>query len=157
MPRLLTYNVHRCVGTDRRLDVDRIVAVIGEYEPDIVCLQELDVGRLRTNGVDQARAIADGLAMTSRFHPAMQVEAELYGDAILTAHPERLIRADSLPTVNGVPGLEPRGAIWSEIQVDGVALNVFNTHLGLVPKEKDDAAAAQPEDGGTQDVAATDK
>ncbi len=28
MPRLLTYNVHRCVGTDRRLDVARIVAVI---------------------------------------------------------------------------------------------------------------------------------
>ena len=27
MPRLLTYNVHRCVGTDKRLDVDRIVAV----------------------------------------------------------------------------------------------------------------------------------
>ena len=115
MPRLLTYNVHRCVGTDRRLDVDRIVAVIGEHEPDIVCLQELDVGRARTGGVDQAQAIAAGLAMTSRFHPAMRVEAELYGDAILTPHPERLIRADSLPSVRGVPGLEPRGAIWSEI------------------------------------------
>ena len=84
MPRLLTYNVHRCVGTDRRLDVDRIVAVIGEHEPDIVCLQELDVGRARTGLVDQARTIADKLAMTSRFHPAMRVEAELYGDAIMT-------------------------------------------------------------------------
>ena len=142
MPRLLTYNVHRCVGTDRRLDVDRIVAVIGEYEPDIVCLQELDVGRSRTNGVDQARAIADGLVMTSRFHPAMRIEAEQYGDAILTAHPERLIRADSLPTVAGIPGLEPRGAIWSEIKIDGVALNVLNTHLGLVPREQRLQAAA---------------
>ncbi|MBD3838359.1 endonuclease/exonuclease/phosphatase family protein, partial [Brevundimonas sp.] len=84
MPRLLTYNVHRCVGTDKRLDVDRIVAVIGQHEPDVVCLQELDVGRLRTGKVDQAEAIAEGLAMTSRFHPAMRVEAELYGDAILT-------------------------------------------------------------------------
>ena len=64
MPRLLTYNVHRCVGTDKRLDVGRIVAVIGEHEPDIVCLQELDVGRRRTGRVDQAEAIAQGLAMT---------------------------------------------------------------------------------------------
>ena len=24
MPRLLTYNVHRCVGTDKRLDIARI-------------------------------------------------------------------------------------------------------------------------------------
>ena len=54
MPRLLTYNVHRCVGVDRKLDVARIVGVIAEHEPDIVCLQELDVGRARTGYVDQA-------------------------------------------------------------------------------------------------------
>jgi endonuclease/exonuclease/phosphatase family metal-dependent hydrolase len=36
MPRLLTYNVHRCVGVDRRLDVGRIAAVIAEHEPDVV-------------------------------------------------------------------------------------------------------------------------
>ena len=56
--------------------VDRIAAVIDEQEPDIVCLQELDVGRARTGMVDQARSIADRLEMTSRFHPAMRVEAE---------------------------------------------------------------------------------
>lgn len=142
MPRLLTYNVHRCVGGDRRLDIDRIVGVIGEHEPDIVCLQELDVGRLRTGMVDQAQAIADRLSMTSRFHPAMAVEAELYGDAILTPHPERLIRADALPTVKGIPGLEPRGAIWSMIEIDGAPVNVINTHLGLVPREQRAQATA---------------
>lgn len=136
MPRLLTYNVHRCLGVDRRLDVDRIAAVIAEHDPDIVCLQELDVGRARSGGVDQAEAIAARLAMTSRFHPAMRVEAELYGDAILTPHPERLMRADALPTVRGIRGLEPRGAIWSRIEIRGVAVNVINTHLGLVPREQ---------------------
>jgi endonuclease/exonuclease/phosphatase family metal-dependent hydrolase len=142
MPRLLTYNVHRCVGTDKRLDVDRIVAVIGEHDPDVVCLQELDVGRARTGLVDQAQAIADKLAMTSRFHAAMRVEAELYGDAILTPHPERLVRAGALPTVAGIPGLEPRGAVWSEIEIGGVAINVLNTHFGLVPREQRLQAAA---------------
>ena len=39
MPRLLTYNVHRCVGVDRKLDVHRIADVIAEHEPDVVCLQ----------------------------------------------------------------------------------------------------------------------
>lgn len=136
MPRLLTYNVHRCLGVDRRLDVDRIAAVIAEFEPDVVCLQELDVGRARTGGVDQAEAIADKLAMTSRFHPAMRVEAELYGDAILTPHPERLMRVGTLPTLRGIRGLEPRGALWSRIEIKGVALNVINTHLGLVPREQ---------------------
>ena len=72
MPRLLTYNVHRCVGTDRRLDVARVAAVIAEQEPDIVCLQELDVGRARTGHVDQAEASARVLAMTFQFNAAIR-------------------------------------------------------------------------------------
>lgn len=142
MPRLLTYNVHRCEGVDRRVDVGRIAAVIAEHEPDIVCLQELDVGRARTGYVDQACSIADRLSMSYHFHPAMRVEAELYGDAILTHLPERLIRSGPLPSVRGVPRLEPRGALWAAIEVDGATLNVINTHLGLVPREQRLQAAA---------------
>lgn len=142
MPRLLTYNVHRCVGTDRRLDVARVAAVIAEQEPDIVCLQELDVGRARTGHVDQAEAIARDLAMTFHFNAAMRIEAEEYGDAILSLHPERLVKSGALPTIRGVPGLEPRGALWAAIDFDGVTLNVINTHLGLVPREQRLQAAA---------------
>ena len=142
MARLLTYNVHRCVGVDRRLDVSRISDVIAEHEPDIVCLQELDVGRARTGFVDQASEIAARLSMSVHFHAAMRVEAELYGDAILTHRPERLIRSGALPTVRGIPGLEPRGALWVVIDVDGVAVNIINTHLGLVPREQRLQAAA---------------
>jgi endonuclease/exonuclease/phosphatase family metal-dependent hydrolase len=36
MTRILTYNVHRCLGTDGRLDVGRVAAVIAEAQPDIV-------------------------------------------------------------------------------------------------------------------------
>jgi endonuclease/exonuclease/phosphatase family metal-dependent hydrolase len=135
--RIVTYNVHRCVGTDRRLDVDRVAAVLAALEADIVCLQELDVGRARTGGVDQAEAIALSLQMQSRFHPAMKVEEELYGDAILTALPHQVIKAGALPTINGVPGLEPRGALWLELDLAaGERLQLINTHLGLVPREQ---------------------
>ena len=61
MVRILTYNVHRCVGVDRRLDVGRVAAVIAAQEPDIVALQELDVGRARTGGADQAHRLAQRL------------------------------------------------------------------------------------------------
>ena len=142
MTRLITYNVHRCVGMDRKLDLDRVAGVIAEFEPDIVCLQELDVGRARTGGVDQAAEIASKLAMSVHFHPAMRVEAELYGDAILTHLPEQLIKTDALPTVAGIPGLEPRGALWTRIGVSGQWINVLNTHLGLVPREQRRQAAA---------------
>jgi len=142
MPRILTYNVHRCVGTDRRLDVARVADVIAALEPDIVALQELDVGRMRTNGVDQAHEIARRLEMAFHFHPAMKVEEELYGDAILTRHPERKVRSAALPGYERVSQLEPRGALWVSVNLDGRELQVFNTHLGLVPREQQNQAAA---------------
>ena len=136
MPRLLTYNVHRCVGMDRRLDVGRVAAVIAALEPDIVALQEVDVGRRRTGGVDQAHEIARRLGMTHRFNAALRVEEEEYGDAILTTLPERLVKAGPLPGYARIPQLEPRGALWVAVNVDGVELNIINTHLGLVPREQ---------------------
>lgn len=153
MARLLTYNVHRCVGTDRQLDVRRVADVIAHEQPDIVCLQELDVRRARTNGIDQAAQLAEHLGMSARFHPAMRIEREEYGDAILTHLPERLVKADSLPTITGIKGLEPRGAVWSQIQIDDVWLNVINTHLGLVPQEqrRQAIALAGPDWGGELD------
>jgi endonuclease/exonuclease/phosphatase family metal-dependent hydrolase len=143
MPRILTYNVHRCVGTDGRLDVGRVAAVIAAEAPDIVALQEVDVGRARTGRIDQAHEIARRLAMTSRFHAALRVEEELYGDAILTALPERLVKAGPLPGYPPVPRLEPRGALWVSIEMPGGgAVQVLNTHLGLVPREQQIQSAA---------------
>ena len=111
MPRIMTYNVHSCVGVDRRLDVERVAAVIAAARPDIVCLQELDVGRARTGGVDQAHAIAARLNMTVHFNAALKVAEERYGDAILTHLPMRLVKTGPLPTLPRVRGLESRGAL----------------------------------------------
>ena len=136
MPRIVTYNVHRCVGNDRQLDVSRIADVLARLEPDIVALQELDVRRARTNHVDQASEIAERLEMVCHFHPAMKVEAELYGDAILSAYPERLIQTGPLPGHPRLTQLEPRGALWLEVEIEGKTVQVINTHLGLVPREQ---------------------
>ena len=141
MPRIVTYNVHRCVGADRRLDVARVAAVLAGLTPDIVALQELDVGRKRTGHVDQAHEIARRLEMTHHFHAALQVEEERYGDAILTAFPERLVKAGPLPGYAPIRGLEPRGALWVEVGIAGRPVQVINTHLGLVPKEQQLQAA----------------
>jgi len=147
MPRIVTYNVHRCVGTDRRLDVARVAAVLARLSPDIVALQELDVGRRRTNHVDQAHQIAQHLDMACHFHAALQVEEERYGDAILTAYPERLVKTGPLPGYDRIQALEPRGALWVEATIDGRAVQVINTHLGLVPREQQIQAAHLAGDG----------
>ncbi|WP_082477280.1 endonuclease/exonuclease/phosphatase family protein [Rhizobium sp. Leaf371] len=123
---ILTYNVHSCIGTDRRMDPERIAEVIAAARPDVIALQELDVGRARTGGIDQAARIADLLKVTSHFHPALHVREEQYGDAILTALPSRLVKAGAIPSVG-----ETRGALWVEVEVDGRPVQIFNTHFGL--------------------------
>lgn len=133
MPRIMTYNVHRCVGAGGKPDPRRIAEVIAHCDPDIVALQELDVGRMRTGGIDQAQNLALLLGMSSHFHPALRVEEEQYGDAILSKFPMRLIKAGPLP---GILKLEPRGALWTAIDVGHAEVQVLNTHLSLAPHER---------------------
>ena len=128
--------MHRCLGRDGRPSPARIAEVIAACQPDIVALQELDVGRARTGGVDQAHAIAQKLGMRMHFHPALGVAEELYGDAILTAQPSRLVKAGPLPGLARRWGFEPRGALWASIQVDGAEVQLINTHLGLDRRER---------------------
>jgi len=134
--RIMTYNVHGCVGMDGRLSPRRIARVISQYEPDIVALQELDVGRERSGGHDQAMLIAEILNMDHHFHASMQLAEEQFGDAILSSYPMRLVKKCRLSEEKRFSFLEPRGAIWVEIDFHGAYIHIINTHLGLNPKER---------------------
>lgn len=134
--RVMTWNVHSCIGLDGKLSARRIARVIARASPDVVALQELDVGRARTGGEDQAHAIARYLEMEHHFHPAMHIEEEQYGDAILSRLPMRLIRSGPLPGARPGSRREPRGALWVAVELDGMEIQVLNTHLGLSPRER---------------------
>ena len=114
-------------------DMGRLVRLIERYDPDIVALQEVDVNRSRSGGVDQAKAVAREVSMDMHFHPVLQVAEEQYGDALLSRHPMRLVKAGSLPTPSQV---EPRGVLWVEVDVDGSPIQVMNTHFGLGRSER---------------------
>ncbi|MBX6741240.1 MAG: endonuclease/exonuclease/phosphatase family protein [Acetobacteraceae bacterium] len=132
--RLMSWNVHGCVGIGRDPDPSRIAEVIAQHAPDVVALQELDVNRRRSGRLDQVQAIAGALRMTGHFHPALEVREERYGDAILSGLPMRLKRVGRLP---GPPRREPRGVLWAVVEpAPGAALQVLNTHFGLSRRER---------------------
>ena len=59
--RIVTYNVHKCRGLDRRVRPARIVSVLRDLDADIIALQEvLSVGGAARE-MDQARFIAEEL------------------------------------------------------------------------------------------------
>jgi endonuclease/exonuclease/phosphatase family metal-dependent hydrolase len=134
--RVMTYNVHRCLGVDSRISPERIARVIAQQQPDIVALQEIDVGRARSGFVDQAQAIAELLLMKFHFYPAFEIEDEKYGLAVLSHYPMRLIKTGGLPGLPNKPNLEPRGAQWIGIEYHGREIQLVNTHLGLRGEEK---------------------
>ena len=138
--RVMTYNVHGCVGMDNRLRPDRFARIIAAHSPDVVALQEIDVGRARSRGMHQARMIADLLDMQFHFHPCFTVENEQYGVAVLSHLPIRVVRAGPLP---GRPGREPRGVLWVEVDTgNGTAVQLLTTHLGLSRREKREQVGA---------------
>jgi endonuclease/exonuclease/phosphatase family metal-dependent hydrolase len=134
--RLMTYNVHSCVGTDGKLSPARIARMIAAYDPDVVALQEVDVGRSATRLVDQAAVLAGALDMQYTFHPAIVSGSECYGNAILSRVPIRLRAAGLLPVIKGAPRWEPRGVVWVTLETESGPLQVLTTHLGLSRRER---------------------
>jgi endonuclease/exonuclease/phosphatase family metal-dependent hydrolase len=134
--RVLTYNVHSCIGIDQKLAPERIAGVIARADADVVCLQEIDLRRARTRHEDQAALIAEMLGMKFEFHPTIIRESEHFGDAILSRHPMTLKKKATFPPVpNPIPN-ERRGAIWAEIDIRGTTWHVLNTHFGLGREER---------------------
>lgn len=134
--RVTTYNVHSCIGMDGKISPERIARVIAQHEPDIVALQEVDVGKLRTDGIDQANHIAEYLQMDFCFSPTVHLEKGLYGNAILSHLPMQLVKAAKLPGLAHRPSLEPRGALWVNITIGTSVIHCITTHLGLLFQER---------------------
>lgn len=132
--RVMTYNVHGCVGMDGKLSPDRIARLIARHDPDVVALQELDVCRRRSRDLDQVKIISEKLKMNFHFHAAICVRDEQYGNAILSRYPMRLVRAESLPRSGGF-AREPRGALWVELDLGGQKIQFLNTHLSIWRRE----------------------
>lgn len=134
--RVATYNVHGCRGLDGRRSEKRIADVIAMLDVDVIGLQELDLNRPRSAGVDQAALIAEQLGWHRIFHPALRVADGQYGDAILSRYPMKLRQARELPSVTTRVCRESRAAIWVEIEAPGGRVQVINTHLGLGRRER---------------------
>lgn len=132
--RVLTYNIHRAIGVDRRFRPERIVEIVHHYAPDLVLLQEVDEGVPRSRELDLARELGRALAMP---HWAVGHNVSLrkgrYGNATLSRWPIERERNIDLT----VGTLKRRGCQHTSIAVPGAGmLEVFNLHLGLSARER---------------------
>ncbi|GAA5482960.1 endonuclease/exonuclease/phosphatase family protein [Haloferula sargassicola] len=136
--RVATYNVHSCVGLDGRVRPDRIARIINSLAPDLIGLQEIDVHRPRSGGLDQAHEIARRLDMEHVFHSMLEEHDERYGIAILSRHPFELVKKGLLTPPSKRPWREARGAIWIKVRVPDFPqpIHFVVTHFGLGRDER---------------------
>lgn len=130
---MVSYNIHRCIGTDGHLRPSRILAVLRELDADVVALQEVAV-RADPSGVpdDQLAYLSRSLGYQVVAGPNLLVHRGRFGNAILTRVP--VIASE--PVDLAVPGFEPRAAIDVHLDWHGRRLRVVATHLGLRRNER---------------------
>jgi endonuclease/exonuclease/phosphatase family metal-dependent hydrolase len=125
--RIVTYNVHKCVGLDRQLSPARIVEVLREIDADIVALQEVLCIQGRGAEDDQAHYIARELGFDYRIGENRKLKGGIYGNVALSRFP--LLDAENHDI--SVAGREERGCLRVNVDLGlGQALRVYNVHLG---------------------------
>jgi endonuclease/exonuclease/phosphatase family metal-dependent hydrolase len=132
--RVVTYNAHGCIGIDGTRSVERVADVLRACDADVIGLQEIDVGRARSGGMDQAEAIAVRLGMNHLFGAALDDGRGQYGNAVLSRHPIEHVRTEKLPTWRAIS--EPRCFVHARVDAPDLELDVLVTHFGLGPIER---------------------
>jgi endonuclease/exonuclease/phosphatase family metal-dependent hydrolase len=130
--RVLCYNIHYGQGTDGRYDIERLAGVINKAKPDLVALQEVDVGVKRSGRVHQIRQLAELTGMAARYGPTQHYEGGLFGNAVLTRLPILDVIIHPLPYTESTPErvTYPRGAIVVTLRGrDGKPLRFISTHF----------------------------
>jgi len=123
--RVVTYNIHKCRGLDRRISPARILSVLKELDADILCLQEV-VNAPGTHLYDQAGEIERALPeYIHRFGANRPLHGGTYGNLTLSRLPIRSWHNHDLTSRR-----EERGVLQTDIELGPQLLHVFNVHLG---------------------------
>jgi endonuclease/exonuclease/phosphatase family metal-dependent hydrolase len=126
-----SYNVHRCVGVDRKLDVDRVAEVVAELDADVVALQEVESKHCDDGRSPQLDRIAQQIGYSVIAGPTCD-DRNGFGNAVLTRLPPGRVHRHDL----SMKGREPRGAIDVDVEVGGSVLRIIATHFGLSAAER---------------------
>ncbi len=142
--KVMTYNIHGGRGGPEE-DVpaleglERVAKIVEKHRPDLLLVQEIERGAERSQKVDEILWLKQRLGYTkSAFAPGI-VEGEWhYGVAIFSNYPGKMTTTKHQLFLAGEPGkyAEQRVLLESTIQIEGVPVRVYCTHLGLSQEER---------------------
>lgn len=110
-----------------KVDLDMVANAIKAMNVDIITLEEVDQNTTRSDGLDQAKIIAEKTGMYYAFGKATDMKGGNYGNAILSKYPIEKTKVFPLPSGE----FEQRALMLSKINVPGFdsPIYVFNSHF----------------------------
>ena len=126
-----SWNIHKGVGTDRRRDLARTSAVIAEIGADILALQEVDTRFGARTGLLDLERLRHDLGLIPVPFQGTGVAHGWHGNLLL-------VRNALVQEVHHLilPGFEPRGAMVTDLEIEGQPLRIVNAHLGLLASSR---------------------
>ena len=129
--KVMTYNVRSFFGESGASNVDDIVRLIGEYDPDIVCMQEFNA-RLAEKSDDFA--LLDEKYESAAFGRT-QAPDSLYGASLFILSKYRILRSGIV--------LTPNTSVWADLLIGDDTVRVFNNHLHREPPAREQHPACR--------------
>lgn len=119
----MSYNIQGHAAARREDHLPKLAEVIAAAKPDVVGLQEVHC-RTRAGPAHQGEVLASLTGMNHWFGRSCAMDGGDYGNAVLTRGEIRDARVHPLPGTG-----EPRSVLQADVEVSGVALTFFVTHL----------------------------
>ncbi|WP_211749328.1 endonuclease/exonuclease/phosphatase family protein [Paenibacillus sp. Marseille-Q4541] len=132
---VMSYNIHHGVDLNDQLSLQNIGDVIRDSGAEIVGLQEVDrFYGVRSDYKNQAEELAELLGYHYAYGANLDFEPDegrtnnrQFGTAILSKHP--ILSSENMLLSSF--GEEQRGALHAVVNLQGIHVDVYNTHLGL--------------------------
>jgi endonuclease/exonuclease/phosphatase family metal-dependent hydrolase len=121
--KVLTYNIQQGYDAAGLKNYDGQLALIRQFDPDVIGLQESDTSRIANGNSDVVRYFADRLGMYSYYGPKTVLGT--FGIALLSRYPIENPRTFYMYSEG-----EQTATIVAEITVGGKTYRIMVTHLG---------------------------
>lgn len=142
--RLATFNLkHGAKFDGYRGRPEAVAQACASLQPDVLALQEVDCGTLRSGFADLAKVAAEACGMVPVYRKTLDFHVGTYGNALLVKEGIQIVEDPEVLSMKGgyrfkrrvrghfVHGhvQEPRNAILATLDVGDQSLTVVSTHL----------------------------
>ena len=124
--RVMSYNVHNCIGSDKVKSIERCADVVRKARPDVVAIQEVD-SCTRRNKRYVLGEMAEHAGYHAYFGPTIPYKGGKYGIGVLSKKPALSVEFHPLPCRK-----EPRGLLVVEFK----KYYLLCTHLSLNEEDR---------------------